>query len=170
MLLSTPSSRATAAGLVAVALLALACDHAEQAASSPSASPTALPDGVSPVQNEMRLLHEAMQGSVTAVANDDLGAIPHALHRVHQARGMTEAAIEDGSYRPPRNGEDVEGFVRMDEAFHHELEQLVRAARSGDSAATGQQIGVVLSRCSGCHERFRPPPAAPPRHDTAHAH
>lgn len=169
MLLSTPPSRATAAGLVAVALLA-ACDHAEHATPAPPASPTTLPAGVNAVQNEMRLLHEAMQDSVTAVANDDLGAIPHALHRVHQARGMTEAAIEDGSYRPPRNGEDIEGFVRMDEAFHHELEQLVRAARSGDSAATGQQLGAVLSRCSGCHERFRPPPAAPPRHDTAHAH
>lgn len=170
MELSTPLSHATTAALVAFVVLASGCDHAEHAASSPPASPTALPAGVNPVQNEMRLLHEAMQGSVTAVANDDLGAIPQALHRVHQARGMTEAAIEDGSYRPPRNGEDVEGFVRMDEAFHHELEQLVHAARSGDAAATGQQIGVVLSRCTGCHERFRPPPAAARRHGTAHAH
>ncbi|MCZ7677892.1 MAG: cytochrome c [Sandaracinaceae bacterium] len=64
---------------------------------------------------------------------------------------------------------DVEGFLRMDEAFHHELEQLVRAARSGDSAATGQQIGVVLSRCSGCHE-VSATAGGPPRHDTAHAH
>lgn len=168
---------------IAVALFGLGCDHhhehAEEqhahedhaAAASPPASPTELPEGVNAVQNEMRLLHEAMQGSVTAIANDDLGAIPEALHRVHQARGMTEAALENGSYRPPRNADRLDAFVALDEAFHSELERLVGAASANDSAATATQLGAVMSQCNGCHSQFRPEQATPERaeHDH-HAH
>lgn len=172
------------------AVLAFGCDHlAEHAhgsgegadhghatetvavAAAPVASPTELPEGVNAVQNEMRLLHEAMRDSVTAVANNDLAAIPHAIHRVHQARGMTDAAIQSGSYRPPQNGDQIEQFLATDEAFHQELVVLVRAANANDSAATGQQLGVVLSRCNGCHSQFRPTPTPPAREPAAgHEH
>ena len=167
------------------ALFALGCDHFEHAHgghveeahasgdhahAEATASPTELPEGVNAVQNEMRLLHEAMRDSVTAVANDDLAAIPHALHRVHQARGLTESDIHDASYRPPRNPEQIEAFLAMDQAFHHELELLVGAAQSNDSAATGRQLGVVVSQCNGCHSQFRNMPAPPARGPAAEHH
>ena len=159
---------------IAIAVLGVGCDHGQEHhhGEEPHHEEEAHEEGVNPVQNEMRLLREAMQGSVTAIANDDLGAIPAALHRVHRARAMTEAALESGSYRPPQNADQVQTFIAMDEAFHAELERLVAAASANDSPATARQLGVVLSQCSGCHSRFRPQQAPParPEHDHHHAH
>lgn len=161
-------SRSAATCLVLLATIAASCDHDHQSGHEHAEPPPA----ENAVQNEMRLLHAAMLESVTAIANDDLGAIPPALHRVHEARAATEAALESGRYRPPRDADHVEDFVRLDEAFHAELERLVLAARANDSERTAQQLGAVLSRCSGCHSRFRPEVApAPPRSDEhPHAH
>jgi hypothetical protein len=115
------------------------------ATSSPFASATASPDrvpvGITAVQNEMRLLHEAMRSCVTAVAYGTLDSIPESLHTVHRARELTEKLAT---------------FKELDEQFHDELEKLLTVATSKDGAATGIQVGVVLSKCSGCHAQFRP--------------
>ena len=130
------------------------------ATSSPSASATAAPDrvpaGITAVQNEMRLLHEAMRNCVTAVAYGTLDSIPESLHTVHRARELTEKALESGEYKLPKNPQKLATFKELDEQFHGELEKLVAIATSKDGAATGSQVGVVLSKCSGCHAQFKP--------------
>lgn len=108
------------------------------------------------VQAEMRLLNEALRDSVTAIGYGQLGAIPEALHRVHHAREQTEHALEAGSYTLRKNAGDVKAFRALDEAFHGELEKLVEKANANDPAGVGTQLGVVLSKCDGCHSRFRP--------------
>jgi hypothetical protein len=130
------------------------------ATSSPTASATASPDvvpaGITAVQNEMRLLHEAMRNCVTALAYGTLDSIPEGLHTVHRARELTEKALEKGSYKLPKNPEKLARFKDLDEQFHVELEKLAAVATSKDGAAIGRQVGVVLSQCPGCHAQFKP--------------
>jgi len=119
----------------------------------PTAKPAA---AVNAVQNEMRLLTEAMRDTVTAIGTGQLAAIPEGLHEVHRARELTEQAIESGSYKLPRNAENLAAFKALDESFHAELEKLVAGASANDAAATSAAFGAVMSRCDGCHAQFRP--------------
>ena len=126
------------------------------AASAVTASPDHVPPGVNAVQNEMRLLLEAMRDSVTAIADGHLQTIAQSMHRVHRARELTEKAVEDKQYTLPKNADKLEEFKEKDEAFHAELEKLVAASTANDAKATSEEIGVVLSKCSDCHTSFRP--------------
>ncbi len=125
------------------------------AAPALAASPDQLPPGVNAVQNEMRLLHEAMRDSVSAIALGKLSEIPERLHAVHRARALTEHALETGSYVLPKNADQLAAFKALDDAFHGELEKLVEAATANDPVATGTALGSVMSRCEGCHAMFR---------------
>jgi hypothetical protein len=135
--------------------------HAGHAAPAAPAAPARkgatdhVPEGLNAVQNEMLLLNDAMRDAVTAVANDDMQMLPHGFHRVHMARELTVKAIEAGEYKTPRNPDQMEAFLAMDEAFHGELEKLLKASESGDLPATTAQLGAVLQQCTGCHEQFR---------------
>ncbi|MEP6861228.1 MAG: cytochrome c [Deltaproteobacteria bacterium] len=121
----------------------------------PPASPDHLPPGVNAVQNEMRLLHEAMRATVSAIALDTLSTIPERLDAVHRARELTEHAVESGTYKLSRNGDQLEAFKALDESFHTELEKLDAAARANDPVATSTALGTVMGRCEGCHAQFR---------------
>lgn len=129
-----------------------ACDH-HHSHSDHSAPPAAA--GVNPVQHEMRLLHEAMRDTVTAIADGDVTKVPHALHKVHGAKDATAAAIKAGSYKPPKNGDALAKFQSLDQSFHHELEAMVEAATKGDVANTAVALGRAMSSCNGCHTEFR---------------
>jgi cytochrome c556 len=108
-----------------------------------------------PVQAEMQLLEAALMKAVRSFAEGDLRPIAQSLHEVHQAKERTEAAIADGSYRPPKNPEAIDAFVAMDEAFHDRLVDLVRASRANDPVQAGAALGQVLAGCDGCHQVFR---------------
>ena len=79
------------------------------------------------------------------------------------ARGLKKA-VRNGadllcSHRADRGrlgDREVAMFKELDEQFHGELEKLVAIAISKDGAATGSQVGVVLSKCSDCHAQFKP--------------
>lgn len=150
-----------------IAALALAgCDHDHggaaahdhgpaEAAAVPSTSAAApLPPG-NPVQEEMRALHEATRDWVTFVANGQLSLIPPTIPRIHAARQVTERALADGSYHPPKNGQALEDFKRQDEAFHDELVRLLQAARANDLPGASRQLGVIIQGCTSCHVKFR---------------
>lgn len=132
------------------------CPPAPATASAlPAASPDQLPPGVNAVQNEMRLLHEAMRDTVSAIALGTLSTIPERLHAVHRARELTEKAVESGAYVLPRNADQLEAFKALDDSFHGELEKLVTAATANDPVATATALGAVMGRCAGCHAQFR---------------
>ncbi|HEX7601315.1 MAG TPA: cytochrome c [Polyangiaceae bacterium] len=120
-----------------------------------TASPDRVPPGITAVQNEMRLLHEALRDAVTAMADGNLAAIAESLHRVDRARELTEQALEEKRYTLPKNPDKLEAFKEKDEAFHAELAKLAAASSGNDAKATGEQLGVVLSKCSDCHTQFR---------------
>ncbi len=154
-------------GVVALLVLALGCKRecptcppppttSEQPAPTAlPASPDHIPPGVNAVQNEMRLLHEAMRDSVSAIGLGTLSTIPERLHGVHRARELTEQAIESGAYKLPRNGDQLEAFKALDESFHGELEKLLAGASANDPIATSTALGAVMGRCEGCHAQFR---------------
>lgn len=119
------------------------------------AEATAAPAGVNPVQIEMRILHEAARDWVTAIANNTLPIIPVSIGKVHEARMLTEKAVEAGAYRPPKNGDALADFAKQDDAFHAELVKLLNAAKGKDLPGTTRQLGVVLQSCTSCHLRFR---------------
>jgi len=103
----------------------------------------------------MRLLHEAMRDTVSAIALGRLSTIPERLHAVHRARELTEQAVESGTYVLPKNANQLEAFKLLDDSFHTELEKLEAAATANDPVATGTALGAVMGRCEGCHAQFR---------------
>ena len=121
--------------------------HDDAAASTSPAS--------NPVQIEMRALHEGARAWLTAVSFNSLDSIPPTIEKIHAARNATEAALEQGTYKPPRNGERLDDFKRADEAFHAELVAFLGAAKDKDLVRTTHQLGVVLDRCTDCHQKFR---------------
>jgi len=135
-------------------------DHAAAPAAAGAhptlASPDRVPPGVNAVQNEMRLLDQAMRDTVTRIAYGELRTIPASVHRVHQARALTEAALESGEYRLQKNADRIAQFRELDAAFHGELEGLVEAASANDPDRTAARFGSVMGRCNGCHATFRP--------------
>lgn len=119
-----------------------------------SAAP-ARPAGLNPVQHEMILLSEAMNTILLAVANNNLQAIPPAIHKVHEARLVTEEALLNGEYQPPKNSDQVEAFIAEDEAFHDELVTLMKAVKADDLQAATRQVGVIVNSCTSCHTQYR---------------
>lgn len=114
-----------------------------------------LPEGVNAVQHEMRLLNEAMHTTLTLIANNQLGGIPALIHRVHPAKELTHSAIEAGAYLPPKNPERIEAFVEMDEVFHDDLRELLRAAKADDLQRATAAYGELVQGCTNCHTAFR---------------
>ncbi len=114
-----------------------------------------LPPGVNAVQNEMRLMNEAWQIILTSVSNNNLAAIPEAIHKVHTARNITVEAINNGEYTLPKNPDKMDEFIQMDNAFHDDLVRLLQAVDANDLQAATKQTGVLLNGCTNCHTKFR---------------
>jgi hypothetical protein len=127
-------------------------DPAEHGHAAPAAE---TPAGLNPVQHEMRLLADAMNVIMLAVANNDLKAIPPAISKVHSARMVTEQALLSGKYQPPKNSKQVQAFIKQDEAFHDELVTLMKAVRTNDLNAATRQVGVIVNSCTSCHTQYR---------------
>lgn len=147
--------------VVLLSLSSVQCNQSRQSTPpSPADTASASSEASSPrpnaVQREMRLLHEALRDSVTAIANGTVESIPERLEAVDVARQSTEQAVETGQYRLPKNAENLKMFEELDDRFHADLESLAVKARARDPVATSTQLGVVLSRCGGCHTQFRP--------------
>jgi DNA-binding GntR family transcriptional regulator len=115
---------------------------------------------VNPVQLEMRLLRDAMRSAVDSISDGDVRGLPERLHAVHVAAGDTRAALEKGDYVLPSGADQVEAFIALDEAFHRDLVEMVKAAKKNDVAATAEHFGVLMNHCDGCHVRYRVQPAA----------
>ncbi|MEW5851265.1 MAG: cytochrome c [Myxococcota bacterium] len=122
---------------------------------SVAAVPVPNEPGPTALKAEMWLLTAAMQEVLVALANNNLPAIPAAIHRVHAAREMTEQSLERGLVKLPRNADKVAEFKQEDAAFHDELVKLVQASRHNDLQAATRQTGVLLNACTQCHLKYR---------------
>lgn len=130
-------------------------DEAVQtSASAPSETPAPAPNVV---QAEMQMLTTVMEDAVRAVGNGDVSQIGRALHALHAAKASTEAAVKNGSYAPPRNGDRISTFLAMDDDFHDLLRAMVAASRTNDVPAMAQAVGETIKACHSCHALFRDP-------------
>ncbi len=107
------------------------------------------------VQKEMRLLTNALQSAVLQIGMGNVTGVADELHRVHEAKEATEAAIRGGSYKPPKNADNLPRFQELDAAFHQQLEGLVKASKNNETAAAAQALSQVLQGCESCHTEFR---------------
>lgn len=133
---------------------ATAHEHAPPAETATPAA-DALPPG-NVVQTEMRMLTSILEHTVHGIGVGDVRPIEHELHRLHEAKAATEAALKSGAYKLPKNPEGLEGFEAMDEAFHEQLGALVTASRANDVPAAAEALGAIVRGCPACHAAFRP--------------
>jgi hypothetical protein len=127
-----------------------------------SAESPPLPPPGNPVQTEMRMLTSILEATVRAIGARDVRPIEHELHRLHAAKQATTAALRDGSYKLPKNPDQVDAFVALDEAFHEHLGTLVSASHANDVPRTAEALGAIVRGCEGCHAMFRAAPSPAP--------
>ncbi len=146
--------RAALITLLATGLL-FGCKNDAASTSQPTSAPSSPPVEANPVKSEMRVLHEATKGWVTAIANNNLAAIPEGIKEVHGAREITEKALKSGRYHPPKNSADIDQFEKQDAEFHGRLVELMNAAKARDLPGATRELGRVLEGCTDCHTKFR---------------
>ena len=107
------------------------------------------------VIHEMRLLDKAFKNLIDSLLLDTPEAIEAPFHDVHRAKMATEKALKAGKVKLPKNGDKLDEFVEMDEAFHGKLKKLLGAARKKDRKGIQDSAHEILDSCVQCHSRFR---------------
>lgn len=130
-------------------------DHKDAQATSGPTSLDELPDGLNVVQHEMLLLNDAMIGVFSLIINNKLEDVPARIHSVHSARELTHSAVTGGQYKPPKNSEDIHGFEKLDQAFHADLVELVKASKQDDLKLATEKYADVMQGCTNCHTQYR---------------
>lgn len=123
-------------------------DHGSHVEAPPSLAGNALRD-------EMRDLQVAFDTLNQGVVLGRTDGVVEAFHKVHARKQATEAALEAGTVRPPRNADKLEAFVARDQAFHAVIEGAVKAARSNDLPAMRASSAELLDGCVACHTEYR---------------
>lgn len=108
-----------------------------------------------PLKKEMRLLDEAFKNLVDALIHNRPESIEEPFHRVHAAKKNTEKALHKGEITLPKNGESLEAFVSMDEAFHENLKELLAASRKREMGKIKALTHDILDQCIRCHEVYK---------------
>lgn len=129
-------------------------DHDNYAVKTPE-SIEDLPEGINVVEHEMLLLNNAMIGVFSLIIANQLENIPATIYSVHDARDLTERTLAAGKYKTPKNSDDLDGFMKLDEAFHDDLVELVNAAKKDDLKLTTEKYADVIQGCTDCHTQYR---------------
>jgi cytochrome c556 len=108
------------------------------------------------VQTEMRILTDIMETTIRGIGNNDVRGIAEQLHKLHAAKEATGAAVKGGTYKLPKNPDQLATFEQMDEAFHKQLGALVTASSKNDVPAAANALSEIVKGCPGCHATFRP--------------
>lgn len=107
------------------------------------------------VKHEMRLLDGAFKNLLDAILLDKPETIEAPFHEVHSAKMETGKALRAGKVKLPKNGDKLDEFVQMDEAFHDKLRKLLVAAGRKDRKGIKASAHEILDGCVQCHNRFR---------------
>jgi cytochrome c556 len=104
----------------------------------------------------MRMLTEIVQATVRGIGNNDVSGIDELLHQLHAAKEATGAAVKGGTYKLPKNPDQLAAFGAMDAAFHEQLGALVTASSKNDVPGAAEALSQIVKGCPGCHATFRP--------------
>ncbi|MDT8317081.1 MAG: hypothetical protein RQ824_03685 [bacterium] len=107
------------------------------------------------VKHEMQLLDKAFKNLMDSLLLDTPEAIEAPFHDVHRAKMETGKALKADKVKLPKNGDKLDEFVEMDEAFHGKLKKLLGAARKKDRKEIQDSAHEILDGCLQCHNKFR---------------
>lgn len=99
------------------------------------------------VLSEMRTFLEAVQGIVTAIAQDDMATVAALSTPVGMVATEGEAASLMGKL--PID------FKLLGMATHGLFDDLAATAGAGDATAVTADLGVLMQNCTGCHAGYR---------------
>ena len=108
-----------------------------------------------PLKTEMQVLDNAFKNLITSIVLNNLSAIEEPFHEVHKAKHKTEEALERKEIVLPKNNDKMAEFTKIDNKFHHELEDLIEASRKGDLKKVQKVTHELLDTCIQCHTKFR---------------
>lgn len=111
--------------------------------------------GANAVREEMILLDNAFKNLIDALILNNPQAIPGAFRELHAARVRTDAALEKGEARLPKNSDKMALFKQLDARFHMNLEALMEASKKGDMKRVNTLTHRLLNGCVQCHNGFR---------------
>ncbi|MBF0336952.1 MAG: cytochrome c [Nitrospirae bacterium] len=109
----------------------------------------------SPLLEEMVKLNSAFTEIVSGVALGDAERVHKALEPLHGTLEKTHEGIKTGSVDIPKNKHNVKEFVKLDKAFHADLEKLAHAAHQNNQEAMLKLTNKLLGGCVNCHRKFR---------------
>ena len=108
------------------------------------------------ILEEMTALDRAFKTVIDALVLGDMQRIPPALKEVAEARERVEKAISAGQMISlPKNQSQFREFLRLDEQFHIDLEELSKAAQTGQKKVVRNYAHRLLDSCVVCHEKYR---------------
>jgi cytochrome c556 len=108
------------------------------------------------ILEEMAALDPAFKTIIDAVVLGDMQRITPALMGVTEARERVEKAVKSGQkILLPRNQGQLREFLYLDEQFHINLEELGRAAETGQKKVVKNYAHKLLDACVVCHEKYR---------------
>lgn len=131
------------------AILVLVFATVASAAEAPQAVKT------NPLKEEMWLLNAAYKILVDSLILRNPQAIAGPFEKVLKAKPRTEAALEKGEIRLPKNNDKAGEFKKMDEEFHAMVEDLIGLSKKGDMSGVQKLTHRLLDGCVRCHDSFR---------------
>jgi len=105
------------------------------------------------ILEEMTALDRALKTIIDAVVLGDMQGIIPALTEVTEARERVEKAGQ--KILLPKNQSQFREFLRLDEQFHIDLEELSKAAQTGQKKVVRNYAHRLLDSCVVCHEKYR---------------
>lgn len=108
-----------------------------------------------PLKEEMILLDSAYKNLIDSLVLHNLSAIEGPVEEVLKVKERTEAALEKGEIKLPKNNDNVKTFKSMDEDFHFKLKKLIVLSKKGDKMGIQKLTHELLNGCIRCHDNFR---------------
>jgi len=108
------------------------------------------------IREEMAALDQAFKTIIDALVLGDMERIKPAVTGISEARERVEGAIKAGQrILLPKNQSQVREFFKLDEQFHTDLEELSKAAETGQKKVVKNYAHKLLDACVVCHEKYR---------------
>lgn len=120
--------------------------------------PSAIDDKAStqnPLIEEMIMLDSVFRDVVSGVSLGDGHKVHEALEKMHGTMEKTHEGVDKGTVKLQKNAHRLEEFVKMDKAFHADLEKLAHAAHMNERNTMLSLTKNLLDGCVSCHQTFR---------------
>lgn len=108
-----------------------------------------------PLIEEMAKLDNVFRDVVSGVSLGDGHKVHEALEKMHGTMEKTHEGVDKGTVKLQKNAHRLEEFVKMDKAFHADLERLAHAAHKNERKTMLSLTKNLLEGCVSCHQTFR---------------